>query len=237
VDHRASEEESVDAARAFAELGRDSVTECSLQVMLQKIAVLTRRTIAAAAGASLTVVAHDQAIAVAHAGLTGLDLDEGHYRSGSGPCLDAARGGKVVLVSDLATDRRWPAYTRQAAGRGVRSCLSVPLPIQQLYLGGLNVYATRPAAFDAQATGLALAFAGYAALAVTNNSRDAVTPLAGGERTGRKRWAVIEQATGVLVARRGCSPEHAFGYLVGMAQDTGRTLAEIATRIVRGHAR
>ena len=232
VDHGATEEERLDAARAFAELGRDSVTECSLQVMLQKIAVLTRRTVADAAGASLTVVAHDQAIAVAHAGMMGLGLDEGQYRSGSGPCLEAARGGKVVLVSDLASERRWPAYRRLAADQGVRSCLSVPLPTRQLYLGGLNVYATRPAAFDAQATGLVLAFAGYAALAVANGSRDAATPLVEGDRTGRKRWAVLEQATGVLVARRGCSPDDAFGYLVGMAQDAGRPLGEIAARVV-----
>jgi AmiR/NasT family two-component response regulator len=44
--------------------------------------------------------------------------------------------------------------------------------------------------------------------------------------------AAIEQAKGVLVAREGCTPEEAFGLLVGESRRRNRKLALIAADLI-----
>ena len=51
----------------------------------------------------------------------------------------------------MAAETRWPAYARQALAAGVRSSLSVALPVQEAVLGALNIYATQPAVLDRNA--------------------------------------------------------------------------------------
>jgi hypothetical protein len=45
-------------------------------------------------------------------------MDETQYQVGYGPCLEVARSSGTVLVPDMATETRRPAFARRAAAAG-----------------------------------------------------------------------------------------------------------------------
>jgi serine phosphatase RsbU (regulator of sigma subunit) len=75
-------------------------------------------------------------------------VDAVQYLLGDGPCLTAIREARLVPVGDFAQDRRWPRVADQARVDGIRSSLSLPLFDGDAVVGGLNLYADRPDAFD-----------------------------------------------------------------------------------------
>ncbi|NHC15913.1 GAF domain-containing protein, partial [Motilibacter deserti] len=119
-----------------------------LEAVLDRLTALARDAVEPAEDVSLTLVEGDRAWTAAHTGQLSLDADELQYERGYGPCMDAGRAGITLLISDMRTEERWPAYTPAAAERGVGSSLSVPLPLQSSVIGALNVYSTHPRAFD-----------------------------------------------------------------------------------------
>src|SRR5580704_13436670 len=135
----------LDPLVAFAELGRMKLGEGDLQAVLGRVAELARQTLPGVVGASVTLVESDRAFTAAFAGQLALDLDETQYQEGFGPCLEVAQSAGIVTVPDMAAETRWPAFARQALAAGVRSSLSVALPLQEAVLGALNLYATQPA--------------------------------------------------------------------------------------------
>ena len=184
-------------------------------------------------GMEVTLVESDRAFTAAFAGQLALDLDETQYQEGFGPCLEVAQSAGTVAVPDMAAETRWPAYARQALAAGVRSSLSVALPLQEAVLGALNIYAARPAAFDQATTELARTFAGYAAVAIANARLYQTTAtLAEDMRRAMETRAVIEQAKGILVAQQHCTPERAFEILTRLSQATHRKLRDCAADLV-----
>jgi GAF domain-containing protein len=227
----------LDPLVAFAELGRMKLAESDLQAVLGRVAELARQTLPGVVGASVTLVESDRAFTAAFAGQLALDLDETQYQEGFGPCLEVAQSAGTVTVPDMAAETRWPAFARQALAAGVRSSLSVALPLQEAVLGALNIYATQPAMFDRDATELARTFAGYAAVAIANaRLYQATATLAEDMRRAMETRAVIEQAKGILVAQRHCTPEQAFELLTRLSQSTHRKLRDCATDLVTSTA-
>jgi hypothetical protein len=45
-------------------------------------------------------------------------MDETQYQDGYGPCLEVAQSSGTVLVPDMATETRRPAFARRAAAAG-----------------------------------------------------------------------------------------------------------------------
>ena len=121
----------LDPLVAFAELGRMKLGESDLQAVLGRVAELARQTLPGVVGASVTLVESDRAFTAAFAGQLALDLDETQYQEGFGPCLEVAQSSGTVTVPDMAAETRWPAFARQALAAGVRSSLSVALPLQE----------------------------------------------------------------------------------------------------------
>jgi GAF domain-containing protein len=158
----------VDPRDAFAELGRISFDNTSMEAMLQRIAELAKQVIPGVAEASVTLIANDKATTAAYTGPLAFDLDETQYGRGYGPCLEAAVGEEIREITDARTETRWPDYTRIAVDRGSLSSLSAPVPIREGLHGGLNLYAVEPRAFDDDAHQVAGTFASYAAVAVHN---------------------------------------------------------------------
>ena len=138
-----------------------------------------------------------------------MEADELQYQEGSGPCLDAGRGGVVLRIDDVRTEQRWPAYIARVRRTDVRSSLSVPLPYQGSIIGALNIYARTPAAFatpESLAAGLGVAET--IAVAVANAEAHAqLAEQARNMRVAMESRAVIEQAKGVVVPGQdaGCS--------------------------------
>src|SRR5579863_3896201 len=227
----------LDPLVAFAELGRMKLGESDLRAVLGRVAELARQTLPGMAGASVTLVESYRAYTVAFSGQLALDLDETQYQEGFGPCLEVAQSAGTVTVPDMAAETRWPAFARQALAGGVRSSLSVALPLQEAVLGALNIYATEPASFDRDVIELARTFAGYAAVAIANARLYQITAaLAEDMRRAMETRAVIEQAKGILVAQQHCTPEQAFELLTRLSQTTHRKLRDCAADLVTSTA-
>jgi GAF domain-containing protein len=192
-----------------------------------------------AEAASITLIRKTRADTAAYVGQMALDADELQYARGHGPCLQAGEGGQVLIVDDMRTEQRWPDYTANVLGVGVRSSLSMPLPYQGSSIGALNIYSTEPAAFASQASEeAATAVAEAVAVAVANaDAHDRLAEHAQNMRLAMESRAVIEQAKGVLMAQQGIDAEQAFEVLRGASQRYNRKLRDIAHGIVEGTQR
>jgi GAF domain-containing protein len=225
----------IDARDAFAQLGRISLGEDSMESVLQRIAELAKQTIPGVAEASVSLVVSDRATTPAATGQLAVDLDESQYGRGHGPCLEAAVGREVREITDARKETRWPGYARYAVERGSLSSLSVPVPVQDSVHAALNLYAEGAHAFGADAKDVAREFASYAAAAAANmylyeSTRQLAEHL---DRAMQSR-AVIEQAKGILMAQRRCDAATAFNILAQASQRSNRKLRDLATAIVEG---
>jgi GAF domain-containing protein len=105
--------------------------------------------------------------------------------------------------------------------------------VQREVGAALNVYGVDAESFDADAIDLASTFAAYAGVALANmHLYEAQGRVAEQLQTAMASRAVIEQAKGILMGARRCSPEEAFDILVRLSQDSNRKLREVAQALV-----
>jgi GAF domain-containing protein len=227
-----------DPLLAFAELGRINLSQADLGQVLTRVASLAASVIPGADEVSVTLVSGGVAGTATFTGEVAMSLDESQYDSGYGPCLDAAAQHAVFVVDDMTRESRWPAFAAAAVERGVRSSLSVGIPIQEKVSGAINIYGLADHAFDADAVALAQTFAGYAAVAMANAHLYSTTAaLAEQMAEAMSSRAVIEQAKGILMAQRGVSAQEAFDILSRASQAANRKLRDIAEAMVERAAR
>jgi GAF domain-containing protein len=224
---------TVEPTAAIAELSRIVLADETVETVLQRIAELAKQAVPGAVEVSVTLVRADVPVTAAYTGQLALDADEMQYERGFGPCLDAARGGVLIRIEDMANETRWPDYAPKAAGIGVGSSVSVPLPLQEDVIGALNVYGARPGAFDDEAVRVAETFGAHAAVALANADLYASTAqLAQQMKEAMASRAVIEQAKGIIMARKGCAADEAFQVLVRTSQAANRKLKDVAAALV-----
>jgi GAF domain-containing protein len=224
----------MEPTEAFARLGQIKLADTDLQTVLQTVADLAKRTIPGASDVSVTLVRNQAAHTAAFTGDLALQMDESQYEVGYGPCLDASAGATTMSVPHMVDESRWPRWTKQAVEHGVGSSLSIGLPVQETVTGAINLYATEPEAFDEDAVVVARTFAGYAAVALANaHLYDATATLAMQLQAAMDSRAVIEQAKGIIMGERHCSPDEAFSILAKLSQDTNRKLRDVATTLVQ----
>ncbi|WP_213012831.1 GAF and ANTAR domain-containing protein [Paractinoplanes toevensis] len=232
------DQEPLDPTEAFAELGRIKLNETDLDHVLGRIAELAKRTIPGADEVSVTLIPGKGPRTAAFTGELALALDERQYEIGAGPCLEAATTTATVSIPDLTREERWPDYRSLALDSGVHSALSVGLPVDQTVTGALNIYATKPDAFDDDAALMAQTFSGYAAVALANaHLYDVTATLAQHMQAAMESRAVIEQAKGIIMGDRHCTADEAFKILSKLSQDTNRKLRDVAEALVANAAR
>ena len=108
------------------------------------------------------------------------------FTAGEGPCLDAWRSLRPVLVPDLSAQRaRWPGYAASLLDHGIGCVMAFPLSIGALGFGVLEGYDAARGGVDAEATGMMTAFARVATEALVDG------PEAGGSGA-RELSATIE---------------------------------------------
>lgn len=218
---------------AFNDLVALSLDDVTTESALEKIVRVARQTIGGADDVSITMLKDGTPSTVSFTGQLAIDLDESQYERGYGPCLDAAVGSGICKIDDMRTETRWADYTAVAAERGCLSSLSVPLPESGAVSGALNVYATRPDAFDDAACEVGSSFAAFAAVAVGNLARyDTVKREAEGLQAAMQSRAVIDQAKGIIMGDRRCSADDAFEIMVGLSQNANVKLRDVAAALV-----
>jgi transcriptional regulator with GAF, ATPase, and Fis domain len=225
--------EPMDPTEAFAQLGRIKLSDTTLDGVLNTIAALAKRTISGASEVSVTLVRGKGAYTAAFTGDLARSLDESLYELGHGPCLDASTAAATMSVPEMAGETCWPRWAARAREIGVNSSLSIGLPVQDTVTGALNIYSTKPHAFDDDAIVLGQTFAGYAAVALANaHLYDTTANLAQQMQAAMDSRAVIEQAKGIIMGDRLCSADEAFSILAKVSQDTNRKLRDVAAALV-----
>jgi GAF domain-containing protein len=183
----------------------------------------------------------DVAVTVAHADGTietraslGIGIaeqaDQLQAQLGEGPCIDSAWDAPLLRADDLAADRAWPDWGRAVVDQlGVRSVLCVQLFTHEHHeLGSLQLFATRPHAFGAEASEEALGIAAQAAVALgAVENHEAL-------QFGLVRRTVIGQATGIVMERYQLDQHQAFEVLRRISQESGRKVHDLAIDLVSG---
>jgi len=209
------------------------VGDSSQAAVLQRTCDVTKTVISTAVSVSVTMLDGAKPRTAASSDELALRADLVQYRTGAGPCLDALREAKPILVPDMDGESRWPAYVARTVRLGVRGSLSVPLPMQDRVVGALNIYADAPAAFDDEVIDFAVELAGYAGVVATAADHyNRATTVAEQMQRAMESRAVIEQAKGILMAQRHCTSDEAFEVLVRRSQEAHRKLRELAEALV-----
>ena len=152
--------------------------------------------------------------------------DELQLATGEGPCLSAAREGRIVISEDLRSDPRWPTWGPRVAELGWQASLSTPLRFSSENLGALNLYSRKPTRFDQTFIDAVDVFAAQAAttLALLMHSaqlRQAITTR-----------HLIGQAQGILMQQRDLDADQAFQLLKEHSQNHNVKLHDVAAVVV-----
>ncbi|PZS29955.1 MAG: hypothetical protein DLM59_11920 [Pseudonocardiales bacterium] len=88
---------------------------------------------------------------------------------GEGPCIEAWRTGKQVLVADLGTDERFPQFSPRAREAGLGAVFSFPMTVEGNRIGALDVYLREPGKLAPQDVVATQVLADVAASYVSNS--------------------------------------------------------------------
>lgn len=185
-------------------------------------------------GVSLTVVLDDDTFTLTATDPAAALADSGQYLDGDGPCLQAIRTGRSVVVADVLDEDAWQAFQQSSAAAGVRSSLSVPLrDDNDRITGGLNVYARLPRAFDDVRDLFAHVFGARVSEVVMNADLSFRTRDSARELPDRLRArATVDTAVGVLVESRGWTTDQARARLADAAGRADVELERVATVVL-----
>ena len=198
---------------------------------LDRLAHAAREAIPGAEAVSLTVLQQGSFETRAATDEVARRADTLQYELGRGPCVDAVLESSANSSGDVGEDTRWGEWgPRVASELGVRSVLAYRLRLEgeQDAIASLNVYATRLHAFDEQALHLGVVLATHGSLLLTAvTARDLAAGLADTLQGNRE----VGVAMGVLMHRHRLTRDQAFDLLRLASQESGRSLAEMATTV------
>lgn len=176
---------------------------------------------------------------VVYSGSIPASVDELQYERRDGPCLEALRSVAPVVVQDLAREDqgRWGGYPPVALAAGVRAVLAHPLEVRGSVVGVLNLYAHGPDLFPESVQQIAKQFVDPAALLLSGALRRlSQEELIGQLQAALASRAVIDQAIGIVMGRRGCSADDAFAVLRRMSNDRNIKLRDLAQAVTEAAA-
>ncbi|MFG1943494.1 GAF and ANTAR domain-containing protein [Nonomuraea sp. NPDC048826] len=160
-------------------------------------------------------------------------LDALQFAAGAGPCPEALESGQAVSSADLASETRWTGAAAELAAHGARSVHAQPLTLDGQVQGTLNLYAEQAGGFSAETLAVAAVTAGQAAVlyhAVLRAARldEVIAQL----REALNTRAIIDQALGIIMARRQCTAPAAFDLLRRNSQQRNVKLHQVAADLV-----
>ena|SRR5579875_67298 len=187
-----------------------------------------------ASGAGLMLLDESSALcSVAATDEAGRKLEERQEQGGHGPCVEAVVLDQVTESSDLAEDERWPQLRPDLPAAGVRAVLGVPVRLNGVAVGALNVYRDQPHAWDrsevAALTSYGGLIEGVLRTALQAHQR---TQLAEQLQHALDNRVVIERAVGVLMERDRTDPVTAFNQLRSRARSSERKIVDLAEELL-----
>ena len=187
-----------------------------------------------ASGCGIMMVDDTSALcAVAATDEPGRLLEVYQEQTGHGPCVDALTFDRLVLTTDLAADERWQEFPRELPERGVRAVLGIPLHVDRVPVGSLNVYRDEPGEWTeseiAALEGYAQLIEGFLHAALRAHERE---ELAVQLQHALNNRVMIERAVGVIMGRDRIGAVEAFDKLRRAARSRERKVADLAAELL-----
>jgi anti-anti-sigma regulatory factor len=200
---------------------------------LRLVVELARISIAGADGVSVSLRRHGVLSTVAASDQTIMAMDADQYSTGQGPCVDASVKGHWFHAESLDTETRWPAFTPQARGLGIKAILSSPLRAFDRPVGALNIYSRTAESFEIKDQESAAVFAQQASVILSDARADVSdTQMAVRFQEALRSRKVIALAEGIIMERDGIDEEAAYSALLRLALYNGLPLRERAEAVV-----
>jgi len=162
-------------------------------------------------------------------------LDELQFDLGEGPCWDALRSTRPVLMDDVRRDAPaiWPAFSAAIRDDDMSSLFAFPLSVGPLRIGAVDMYSVAPIRLDSTQALQVGAMAGIVSRHVLRRALNAVGDEyeEAGNAFSRR---FIHQATGVVLAQLDLSAEDARLVIQGHAFAASRAMMDVARDIVEG---
>lgn len=218
---------------ALSALSRFFVGDGSVEQTLTKVAHLVTEAVPGADQAGITLKVGGEQRTAVFTDQSVVEVDQEQYETGRGPCVHAATHGEVTEVESTREQGRFPEFRRAALEHGIGSTLSLPLMVDSIPMGAMNLYAKQERAFTDLSRSTGELFAVQAAIVLANSQAywDALDTSTGLAQAMHNR-AVIEQAKGMLMAAQGIDEDEAFEVLTRASQRENRKLRDIAKRMV-----
>jgi GAF domain-containing protein len=206
----------------------------TLYDFLDRLAQLTAQTLPEGSSCGVTVCQDSRVVTLAASDEQARRIDQLQYDLDEGPCLDTVATGKPHYIANTLSEARWPSFCPAVHEQGVQSCLGLPLTVPSGVVGGYNFYSTRRDAFAEGTRGQLELFAANAAGAVSVAVKLADQIQMSDDLHGAlASRAVIDQATGIIMAQQRCSAAAAFDVLRRASQNRNIKLRELAAELVR----
>jgi len=218
--------DAVDLAAAMAEAALSLKESETVEDALARLVVVAQSVIPGVEQCGVSVAGRKAVTTMASTDRMVDRLDQLQYQLGEGPCLDAMRHHTSVVVEDMRTETRWPRFAPRAAEAGCISQMGVEIFCESGRVGGLNLYSSRPTAFDDHSFQAATLLAVHTS--VVMGKVIAVDDLKYALRTRQ----LIGQAVGIVMYRYAVDERAAFAYLVRTSQNSNVKVHDVAARIV-----
>ena len=157
-------------------------------------------------------------------------------QSDEGPCRDCFHTGRRVSTTNLADDAdRWPRFAPVAAAAGFGAAHAIPLRLRGQVLGAMNLFQTDAVPLGAKSIATAQALADVATIAVLQSrAAEDAHRVTDQLQHALDTLISIEQATGIIAERHGCTIAVAFSRLRGVSRERRQRMGHIAQMVVAG---
>ena len=218
---------------ALEELGL--TTDDDLLAELRDTAERVRAVVPSCVGLSVALLDHGVSFTLVATSEEVRRADASQYLE-DGPCVEGGRSGEVVAfdVDDPLDEQRWAEFARASAAVGIHSSLTLPmLDAEGTSVGSINLYAAETGAFDGHHEELATITGSWAPGAVADadlafRTRD----TARAAPSTLEDQSLVQQAVGVLAARRGIDVDEAAAVIRDVAERAGTTQVEVALMVL-----
>ena len=154
-----------------------------------------------------------------------------------GPCYEAFKIHRPVLVSDIDERPDWGEFRDAASRLGLRAVAGVPMSVRRDVLGAVNLYEREQRTWTPEDIEIAGLFSDMAAGYLVHTALEQSRALAEQLQTALDTRVVIEQAKGVLASEWGVGVDEAFTTLRTHVRRQGLTLHDAAVAVVNGSFR
>ena len=164
-------------------------------------------------------------------------MEELQFTLGEGPCVEASRTGRPVLVPDLGRSGpgRWPGFSAGALPAGICAVFAFPLRVGRIRVGVLDLYRDRVGVLSGDELGEALSFADAATAVLLHLQAE-------GPRDGAEVGSIpvledraeVHQATGMVSVHAGVTLAQALMLLRARAFATDRPILTLSRDVLAG---